>query len=80
LGASPTKAKLGSSRRTPPFFAGVEGGAAPLAFWIYKIHEPLQWPQAGFGTLVFKKTCTLMVCDTSLFRSAPLRVCFPHQV
>jgi len=47
LGTSPTKAKLGSSRRTPPFFAGVEGGAAPLAFWIYKIHEPLQWPQAG---------------------------------
>jgi len=47
---------------------GVEGGIAPLVFWIMRfIDPPIDGPRWAFGTLVLKKTCTSMACDVPSF-------------
>ena len=45
-------------------------GAAPWHIGFNDIHR-LLWPRQAFGTWVFKKTCTWIVCDVPLLRSSP---------
>ena len=49
----------------------LQKGQPPCHIGFNDIHRPLRWPQTAFATQVFKKTCTLIVCDVPLLRSSP---------
>ena len=62
----------------PSLLCGVQ---PPWCFGFNEINRSIQWPQMGFGTLVFKKACTTMVCVSLgevLHEISPISILFPN--